>query len=280
MKLPCALLFLLHVTVASSQTVIYVDQNSDGGNDGSSWSNAFIYLQEALSKAQTGDEVWVASGVYTPDKGPGSNSGDRSARFEVAGGVCLYGGFRGGELLVESREQGVYPTVLSGDLLGNDPAGVIPDPVSDDYQDNSEVVLRVSPGNEIQRTKVDGVTVRGGTTLALNAVGPCTLLNVSLIENVGSHAGNVLQCSLKRLVVARNHIDSKGAIQVSSSTIVDSIFEDNIALQGGAIQAVFQDSVIVARSIFYNNKAFDGGAINQHGCTCRSGVIPFPEKYC
>jgi hypothetical protein len=52
--------------VLSAQNIYYVNQNAGGAGTGSSWTNAFIRLQQALAVAQNGDQVWVAKGVYKP----------------------------------------------------------------------------------------------------------------------------------------------------------------------------------------------------------------------
>ena len=36
---------------------------TSGAGDGSSWDNAFVGVQGAISVAQQGDEVWVATGT-------------------------------------------------------------------------------------------------------------------------------------------------------------------------------------------------------------------------
>jgi len=46
---------------------IYVDTNVVGGTgSGDSWANAMPSLQVALAAAAGGDQIWVATGVYTP----------------------------------------------------------------------------------------------------------------------------------------------------------------------------------------------------------------------
>ena len=62
----------IHCTIAAGGT-IYVDANAAGANNGSSWANAYNYLQDALADATvSGDDIWVAKGMYKPDQGGGS----------------------------------------------------------------------------------------------------------------------------------------------------------------------------------------------------------------
>jgi hypothetical protein len=91
--------------------VVYVNDDAPGMNDGSSWEDAFVDLQDALAAAATGDEIWVAEGTYepTPDT-------DRTAAFHLVNGVGLYGGFAGTETQRSQRDWSLHPSILSGDL--------------------------------------------------------------------------------------------------------------------------------------------------------------------
>jgi len=101
--------------------IIYVDDNANGNNDGSSWANAFNYLQDALTAAWSGDEIWVAQGTYKPDQGNGIIPGDRTATFQLKNGVTLKGGYAGeGTPDPNARDIQLYETILSGDLDDND----------------------------------------------------------------------------------------------------------------------------------------------------------------
>jgi len=101
---------------AASPGVWYVNQQATGANDGTSWQDAFLDLQDALGVASAGDEVWVAVGVYKPDRG----TGDRMARFHLVDGAAIYGGFGGSETDCELRDWAANSTILSGDLNGDD----------------------------------------------------------------------------------------------------------------------------------------------------------------
>jgi uncharacterized repeat protein (TIGR01451 family) len=99
---------------------IYVDADATGANDGTSWGDAYTDLQTALANAVSGDEIWVAEGVYYPDDGVGQTDDDRASTFDIVSGVALYGGFPTGGGTFDARDWETYVTVLSGDLDQND----------------------------------------------------------------------------------------------------------------------------------------------------------------
>lgn len=172
-----AVAWLGAVALPASAAVHYVDANVAVPGDGTSWSGAFADLQAALAVAATGDEIWVAGGVYRPS----SNPLDRAATFLIPDGVRLYGGFVEGETDPSQRPT-VPPveTVLDGDIAENDDAtptcnfpgdciayggnvlctdGLCPG-LPDRIENSLHVVTTIGVGNG---TLMDRFVIRGGS---------------------------------------------------------------------------------------------------------------------
>ena len=147
-----ALLMLGVTSAAHAQAVRYVDHAATGANDGTSWSDAFPSLQDALSASArgSGDEIWVAAGTYRPDQGQDVTEGDRSVSFQLKSNVALYGGFNATEATRAERHWQANVTILSGDLLGNDNDNV--DLEEPTRQDNSyNVVIATDVGQFVRQ---------------------------------------------------------------------------------------------------------------------------------
>ena len=104
------LLLALLAAAPAFGAVIYVDLDATGTNSGTSWTNAYSDLQNALAASVDGDEIWIAQGVYKP-----TTTTNTYISFEIDGkAVDLYGGFNGTETARTQRDWNAYPTVLSG----------------------------------------------------------------------------------------------------------------------------------------------------------------------
>jgi len=93
--------------------VIYVSVGGSG--DGSSWTDAYGSLQDALDDANSGDQIWVAEGTYTPTLDYGLGLGDRGRHFRMKNQVEIYGGFDFGDTELSQRRWIANRTILSGD---------------------------------------------------------------------------------------------------------------------------------------------------------------------
>jgi predicted outer membrane repeat protein len=148
--------------------VIYVDDDANGLNNGTSWQNAYKFLQGALADANSAVkpvEIRVAAGIYKPDRSSAepNGTGDRQATFRLVNGVTIKGGYAGfGEADPNARDITKHETILSGDLSGNDidvndPCDLVWEPTRDE---NS---FHVVTGSSTDATAVlDGFTVIAG----------------------------------------------------------------------------------------------------------------------
>lgn len=222
-----------------AQATIFVKSNAAGANNGSSWANAFTHLDAALSNAQPGDNIWVASGTYRPDSTVAPNNS-----FLMESGVNLYGGFNGTETKLSERDPQTHVTILSGDLRGNDVVGDF----TKNRTDNSLHVLRVDNGDPNNRSIIDGFLIQNGNTLnsgdatgqrgaGILAAAKVTVRNCRFTDNFG------------RLGV----LTANGA--VSSGVLVDNcIFEANNSNSTSAGVAIFAATGgEVNKCIFRNN---------------------------
>lgn len=269
---------LMTATPAAAQKVIYVDTDAAGTNDGSSWTNAFVFLQDALAVATGGDEVWVAEGVYRPDRGTGVVRGDRNSSFRIAAGVKVYGGFSGREAGRDDRANPAHKTLLSGDLLGNDVAPVVHTTIS--RQDNSvHVVTIVGTGPE---TILDGFEIAGGNANSgffPNNVGAGILIDGARVaitdlvirDNAAQIYGGgmwAMNSHLKGngLLFSNNYSDFRGGglygerstIELRGSTLLANVAGN----EGGGFYAWASD-VRFAAVRYINNRG--SGVVQHHG---------------
>jgi len=145
-------------------SVIYVNDDAAGPTfDGTSWANAYKKLQNALGAASSGDQIWVAAGVYYPDEGAAQTNDDRTESFELNNGVSIYGGFAGTETLLSQRNPSTNVTILSGDI-DKDDDNLDNNNISEDGFDiNGSNSYHVVSGSGVTSAAVlDGFTITAG----------------------------------------------------------------------------------------------------------------------
>jgi hypothetical protein len=267
----------------ASAGIYYVDANaSDPEPDGLSWTTAFTELQSALAVAVSGDQIWVAEGVYKPDFDPGSGAytGDLTATFALTDGVQLYGGFSGAMSTLTERSPEVYLTILSGDLEDDDQTDMrhlITDTAYISGTNAYHVVTAVGVDNT---ALLDGFFVTGGQAFgaALDNVGGGmrvqnanpAIANVTFIGNRANSGGgmanqNDSNPALSHVVFDSNRADVGGGMvnQESSSPILfDVVFTGNRAGAGGGMVNRNDCSAQLTNVVFHNNVAdYNGGGI-------------------
>jgi hypothetical protein len=167
--------------------IIYVDAGALSANNGSSWADAYNYLQDALADANTAEkpvEILVAQGIYTPDRGAGITRGDPGAEFQLLSGVAVRGGFAGAvSIYPEARNIEAYKTILSGDLSGDDAVVTNPDDMSGEptRAENSYWIVN---GSDTDETAIlDGVTITASSMGIRNWYGNPTLINCTFTNS-------------------------------------------------------------------------------------------------
>ena len=239
---------------AQSKTYHVTAEATDGG-DGLSWAQA-ITLENALSLAKAGDEIWVkgyediTGHIYKAPKGG----------FVLPSGVGMYGGFAGDETIKNNLPTGrhkyqmKYQTALVGDIATNDKASqqLIIYPENSTRNDNATHVLTLQMGVTQDNTN-DGskpTIVSGFLIAAGNASGANTSAN-------GRGGG---------IYVVNNSND--GNAQSRFFRISQCNFANNYGMRGGAIyvdnSCTNQQSAISYCSIF-NNVAGKRGASDNEG---------------
>jgi hypothetical protein len=254
----------------------YVNVAAVGGDDGTSWANAFNDLQLALTPSSTCLDVWVARGVYKP-----TTTTDQTISFKITPGMTVYGGFAGTESQLVDRDPVNNVTVLSGDIDNNDAhaANTNIDVTYNDIQglNTYNVVLMdgtTGLGHITASTVLDGFTITGGAANGTNY--PNT-------EGGGLHCSGQFggDCSptLANIVFSGNLAVSGGGIfndgysGSSSPTLSNVTFSGNAApgagQTGGAMynfgESTGVSSPVLSNVTFSDNTAYLGGAIVNDG---------------
>jgi predicted outer membrane repeat protein len=255
-------------------TVLYVDKRATGDNDGWSWNDAFIKLQDALAVAAGYSqvrEVRVAQGTYTPAE---PFSGDREATFEIVSGVDVRGGYAGlGAADPDAHDVERYETILSGDINGDD---------GPDFANNTENSYNVVSSWEVDETALlDGFTISDGNGGVgggmFNVHGSPTVVNCTFEKNFawgGAAMYNSYSSpTLVNCTFIGNRSETVGAVfspsYGSQLTITSCMFIDNSTTGGhGEGGAIFRGSPTLTDCTFISNSAHSGGALN-----CMSGTI-------
>ncbi|MHC4259885.1 MAG: right-handed parallel beta-helix repeat-containing protein [Planctomycetota bacterium] len=278
------LVFVLVVVSPAMGRIIYVDEHASGRNDGSTWADAYNYLQDALADASSGDEIWVAEGVYRPDQGRGITPGDRYATFKLKNDVAIYGGFRPIASKFDDRNPSVYQTILTGDLKDNDvevnePVELLGDPCR---ADNCYHVVMSEDANE--KTILDGFFVTGGNADGsppnsngagmFNERGKPKVINCAFYLNSAVGSGGAM-CNRRSGSTVTNCVFSENSAsgyaggmrnEYASATVTKCIFSGNVAVEhcGGGMSNVESSNVIVADCMFSGNAARLGGGMSNH----------------
>lgn len=246
----------LSAATAAGQTTWYVDDDAPLGGDGQSWQTAFRYLQDALWEVHEevdSVEIRVAGGTYRPDQDEGGQyepGYPGSVFFIFRPEVVLRGGYRGlsGGGDPDERDIALFPSVLSGDIEGNDEPGFV------NYEDNCYSLLGCAGVDET--TVIDGFTLTGANS---DEDFPETCGAMGLCD---SASPTIVSCTF-----TRNRSGWGAGINIASDssdrrpTLIECRFVDNLAVGDGGAMHLGHANPTLIRCVFSGNSAKRGGAI-------------------
>lgn len=241
-----------------------------GANDGSSWSNAFIDLRDALDQAASSPgqvtEIWVARGKYKPDRA----TGNRDLSFQLIDRVGLYGGFAGSESGREQRNPIANETILTGDLYGDD---------GNNFANNDENSYHVVNGSGTDGTAIldgftiiagnaegDGSNMYGAGIFLVNgrpAISNCQITGNRATENGGGFYSQNGNPTLTGCTFNDNSGQfGAGMLNIDSSAFLSNCeFNANIATENGGGMYSQDSSPVLTDCVFRENSAQHGGGI-------------------
>ncbi len=295
------MLAAISVTGSTKAARLFVDSGAVGNESGDSWQNAFADLQTALSSAVTGDEIWVACATYAPTE-RADELEPRSESFFFRAGVSVFGGFSGGEEVLNERDpeplsngcelglaqtqkgavDGLFhivtienvadPILIDGfSIAGGRATGDFPRGAGIRIA-NADVSLKRIQFDDLETAS--NTNAFGGAVFSQSAQ---LLLEDVVVSRCFSGRGGAIgmlggQLTARGLTVSncRSGFGGGAAIYLSNSAageITDSVFVDNAgANNGGAILNDSSAPLTIRRSLFRNNSArSSGGAMTQGG---------------
>jgi len=267
------------------EKIIYVDDDAVGFNDGSSWQNAYTFLQDALADANSAEkpvEIRVAQGIYKPDMGAGQTPGDREATFQLINDVNLAGGYAGlGQFDPNARDIELYQTILSGDLDGNDVDVNTPGDLLDEPTQAENCYHVVTGSNTNETAILDGFIITAGNANGsptysygggiFNYMGSPTLANCILRKNFATFGGGIAcgefsnpeitNCTINENLAARGG-GGIGCNRNSSPIINNCLINSNTSMtKGGGIFLIDSNVIIIDCTISENRAWSYGGGI-------------------
>jgi hypothetical protein len=213
-------------------TIWYVNAASTAPvPSGESWASAFTRINDALSVATSGDQIWIARGLYD----------DEGSSLAMIHGVKIYGSFVGNETAVNQRPLPIVhgePATATVFLSFNGPA-------FDNYQNNLT-----------RDDLLDGLTITGALGTEGGAIrnvdASPTIANCAFIDNSAFDGGG-------------------GVYNYNSSPlIINTLFKSNNVMfgSGGAINNKSGSNTILINCVIVENSASEfSGAIFNDGST-------------
>lgn len=228
--------------------IVFVTPTGAGNMDGTSWSNAYGNLQEALNMASIAGvgTMWVKEGVYYGDT-------TQSSAFTIPNSINVYGGFGGNEdpdnFNIYNRDLSLHASILDGQ--------------------NVQMVLN-HPSASSSWFQWDGFTVRNGNSSSGNGGGAYVreglMLNNFVFTNNYAASGGAVSLvggQVNNSEFYGNSANFGGGIQSSSGSVFNCKFHNNTAATSGGAMYVWSGRFY--NCLFANNEGGYGGAVYADG---------------
>lgn len=232
---------------------LYVDSKAPPGGDGLSWATAYDGLQQALGASfedPAVGEIFVAAGTYVPGT-------SRTDSFHLPPGVAIYGGFAGFEDQVAQRDIASNPTVLSGDIFGDDHGTL-------GRENNSYQVIQVE-GEGGHR--LDGFVVTAGYSSGGNCY-----------PGAAIDASQASELTVANCLFTNHDCCSSAPLRAVGTdlTLINSRFVGNHGASAGAVSVgavlVEPEFVTIANCEFIGNSGGGAGAVYVGGSQAQGSV--------
>ena len=226
-----------------SATTIYVDVSAtSGGNNGSSWADAYTAIQTAINNSIDYDEIIVAEGIYYENIDPNGmlillTSTDPNDPGVVEGTV-IDGGAGGSVITCVSGE--TSDTVITGFMIQNGNGDDDGNGGGISCMDSSPVIKNcIVSGNSASGNWGGGIFCWGGTP---------TISNSIFIGNTVVNYGGGIACYQSDVIVS------------------NCVFNGNNAVRGGGFASYKSDSVVTNCTFTQNTTSGNyGDAVYCHG---------------
>lgn len=290
----------------------YVNANAHYNGNGKSWKHAFNNLQSALEAVENSschNDIWVAQGTYKPTVVPPSyvlgsfvptpETLPNLVTFLLPSNVSIYGGFSGHDPdnCFSERDPCAYPTIISGDILGNDVN------IPGNFTNKSDNAWHVFTAVGAKNVQLNGLKIidgyaggpDSGTVDSSTGTSVVTFIDYAFDMGAGLFARSGSKIELCDVEFHNNIADSALAVVYSAPpphpliaggggigaidagtvvTIKGCKFENNAAINstgigakdgasGGALEALLDGAFVISKSYFSDNLAGRvGGAIH------------------
>ncbi|MDR2087069.1 MAG: T9SS type A sorting domain-containing protein [Dysgonamonadaceae bacterium] len=255
MKKVNAILLLLALTSMSTNAAdIYVSAAYTNTDANGSKAKPYKELHTALSVADANDVIHMAEGKYLPQTD--AVNGERYSTFVINKNMQIKGGYSAD---FETDEPENYPTILSGDLDGND----FYDPVLGIASSNENNSYHVITVNEGATLSLEGLTIQGGNANLNDVAGKPKSQNGGGIFSLGA-------LKLENVIVTGNSNAGKPGAGIYSNANIEankvSFLGNKSGNDGGGLY-VKNGIATVTNCMFVGNEADSGGGAMMIGGT-------------